>query len=357
MFRSLKVREYRGLSEFSLKQLGRINLLVGANNCGKTSILECIQLLSSRGDLGGLDQITKRRGEVTFSQEGLLARLADVSHVFPGHECVVGKSLSVTTETDDGERTFLMEVIPRSPQPNLFPDDDDNDGVGSSDLAISLEWLPTAGAGALVVPLTHQGGALLRRSREPREPCHSISTAGLTVHQVIEMFEQIVLSPDEDLVIAALKAVDPLIERIATVRGDHRAKTRGGIVVRRQGSESRIPIGSLGDGMWRMLGMAIGVVMSKNGILLVDEIDTGLHYSVLDKMWHLLLEASRNLNVQIFATTHSRDCVESVATIAHGNHTENSEVMIHRIEAGQVESVPYSEAEIVAAAESGIEVR
>jgi predicted ATP-dependent endonuclease of OLD family len=106
-----------------------------------------------------------------------------------------------------------------------------------------------------------------------------------------------------------------------------------------------------------MLGLALALVQAEGGILLVDEIDTGLHFSVLADMWRLVYRAARRFNVQVFASTHSRDCYESLAVICRETVSEGSDVTIQRIERGKHASVAYTEQEIIAAAERGMEVR
>ena len=106
-----------------------------------------------------------------------------------------------------------------------------------------------------------------------------------------------------------------------------------------------------------MLGLALAVVHSQNGILLVDEIDTGLHYSVMGEMWRFLNECSTRFNVQIIATTHSRDCYQSLAEICREDVLDSSDVTIQRIDRKRAEAVAYSEAAIIAAAERDVEVR
>ena len=85
--------------------------------------------------------------------------------------------------------------------------------------------------------------------------------------------------------------------------------------MRLKGLKDRVPIGSMGDGIWRMLGLALSVVQSGNGILLVDEIDTGLHHTVMEDMWRFLYGCAKRYNVQIIAATHSWDCYHSLAVI------------------------------------------
>ena len=103
--------------------------------------------------------------------------------------------------------------------------------------------------------------------------------------------------------------------------------------------------------------MAISLISAKGGVLLIDEIDTGLHYTVMADMWKLIAQTAAELDVQVFATTHSSDCVTSLAEICHPDVEAGSQVTIQRIESGRESAVPYSEAEIRIAAERHIEVR
>ena len=93
MYSSIRIRGYRGLDSFQMQGLGRVNLLVGTNNCGKTSILECIELLRSVGDLHVLSAIVGRRGEWGYGSDGDTSTSLgprpdplDLSHLFPNHE-------------------------------------------------------------------------------------------------------------------------------------------------------------------------------------------------------------------------------------------------------------------------------
>jgi predicted ATP-dependent endonuclease of OLD family len=118
-----------------------------------------------------------------------------------------------------------------------------------------------------------------------------------------------------------------------------------------------VPIGSLGDGIWRMLALAIAITQCKGGLLLVDEIDTGLHHKVMSDMWRFLRTAANDLEVQVFATSHSFDCVHSLASICVNGSVSKNEVTIQRIENGKTSAIPYTEAEVRIASERNIEVR
>jgi len=161
------------------------------------------------------------------------------------------------------------------------------------------------------------------------------------------------------MVLRALQFLDGDIERIAAQANSGPAyvtQTRGGFIIKRKGWEQPVPIGSMGDGMWRMLAMAIAISQCKGGVLLVDEIDTGLHYTVMSKMWSLIYNTARELDVQVFATTHSYDCVYSLAQICASAEADSA-VTVQRVEPGRDWAVPYDQEEITMAATRDIEVR
>ena len=108
--------------------------------------------------------------------------------------------------------------------------------------------------------------------------------------------------------------------------------------------------------MWRMFGLALALASAKGGVLLVDKIDTGLHYSIMGDMWRMVSEQATALDVQVFATTHSRDCYQSLATIVEPG-APSFEVTIQRVDSGRGHAIGFSNEDIVAVADRGIEVR
>lgn len=367
MIRSLSINEFRGFEHFELCDLGRINLLVGSNNCGKTSILEAIQLYAGKSP-APLLQIATRRGEIHMEgseSHRRYDRMLDISHLFHGHQIYPGASFDIAATTDAGKNRFTAQIT-----------EDKNRQVGKtepgldeleSNLVLELSWVGGETEAALSVNVegsirVGSGAAPGLRSHKRTNGADAVCifSGGLDVEDVVNMFESVVLNPEEDLVTRALRTIEPTIERLATVSSDRpvdRYAERGGIVVRCEGVEGRVPIGSMGDGMWRMLGLALALVSAKNGILLVDEIDTGLHFTVMEEMWKLVHSAARDLGVQVFATTHSRDAYESLAGIARSCEFGSREVTIQRIDLEKGSSVVFDEREIVAAAEHGTEVR
>ncbi len=161
------------------------------------------------------------------------------------------------------------------------------------------------------------------------------------------------LTPDEDIVMQALKNIEPNIRRIAPGRSGNQSS----FYVQLVDDNRRFPIGNMGDGIFRILGLFLAIVNSKDGILLVDEIDTGLHFTTMYDVWKLIYETAKRLNIQVFATTHNSDCWQSLAEIAEVKDSSENDITIHRIEKGRTSSIVIGEDEMAIAAERGIEVR
>jgi AAA15 family ATPase/GTPase len=111
-------------------------------------------------------------------------------------------------------------------------------------------------------------------------------------------------------------------------------------MVKMRDAPERIPLRSLGEGMTRLFGIVLALVNVQNGLLLIDEIDSGLHYTVFPDLWRLVFKLAARLNVQVFATTHSWDCIAGFQQAAQD--AENEEGMLIRLERRQEHIVPIS---------------
>ena len=114
MIRTLRLKNYRGFERYELRGLGAVNLLVGPNRCGKTSVLEAVQLLVSGGDPRVLLESAGRRGE---SEDRRTGAGHPVDHHFHGPGLEPGVSLSVSA--DDGCGRVRIDVVESEPE-DLF---------------------------------------------------------------------------------------------------------------------------------------------------------------------------------------------------------------------------------------------
>jgi predicted ATP-dependent endonuclease of OLD family len=106
-----------------------------------------------------------------------------------------------------------------------------------------------------------------------------------------------------------------------------------------------------------LLVLAMGVIIGKGTLLLVDEIDTGLHYSTMGEVWRVLADAAKRHDVQVFATTHSWDCVRGLAWLCENHPELRGEVSLQKIEPQLEEAVALDADEIMLAVSQGMEVR
>lgn len=385
MLENLKIENFRGFQSFELQQLGRVNLLVGQNNSGKTSILEAIQLLCSRTNLEPLRKMMKNRGEYFQSDESrVYSKVLDIRHLFHGHELKLDSEFSILGKNiENSEQLSLFEYLEKlivsvgvSSRYKSKQNSDDaisennlDETIAEETLSINIQWSDESVKEDFERPLSIDGGLseeYIRRARmidsSKDKPIKTqfITSSSLTASEMIEFFDQVILTTEEKVIQEALKMIEPNIERIAAVssRKYRNSDFREGFVVLRADNHQRVPIGSFGDGTWRILGLALAIVNVKDGVLLVDEIDTGLHFTAMSKMWKLIWETAKRLNVQVFATTHNSDCWKSLASIAcQENIHEAGGITIQRIEPDKNTAIAFNEREIVIAAERDIEVR
>jgi predicted ATP-dependent endonuclease of OLD family len=256
MLRSLRIENFRCFQRFELQQLGKLNLLVGTNNSGKTSILEAVQLLTSHSNLESLREVMMGRGEYILSDERGGGRELDVRHLFYGHEIGIGSKFSIFGSNHNDEEEITIS-IDHTGQLSLFED--------LRELVLVIEWLEQENE-SVKLPLSPNEGLPIDYIRRVRKDFRNlgartqfVTSSSLTTEKMIELFDQVVLTPEEHLVTEALQTIEPTIDRIASIRSENYRYTgsRSGLVVRLSNGNQRIPIGSMGDGIWRMLGLAL----------------------------------------------------------------------------------------------------
>ena len=142
-----------------------------------------------------------------------------------------------------------------------------------------------------------------------------------------------------------------------SVIGDLNAKRRRFPIVKVTGIAEPLPIRSLGDGMQRLLGIALALVNARDGLLLIDEIENGLHYLTQPDLWRLIFQLARDLNVQVFATTHSWDCIEAFQEAAQEDVQEEGVLIGLEYKKGAVGATLFTEQKLAAVTRAQIEVR
>ncbi len=367
MLKSLKIKNFRCFEEFDLPQLGRVNLLVGKNNGGKTSILEALHILNSPDSIKSFLDIIDCREHVSNKRDD--RDIFDVNHLFYGQKVEDKSFLEISGLNDQNESINFSSVASNSlMQPrrnsmslkeNRYIKVVNTDITQSLGMSYVLEWQIIGGEkfSIYVAPNipTHQ----IVNNLEETESSELVSIGSLDMNKIIEYFNEIVLTPQEEILYQSLRIIEPGIERIAPIINQGRQKyinnDNSSFVV--SINKQRVPIGSMGYGIWRMLEITLAMVNIPGGTLLIDEIDTGLHFSVMLDLWKLICKTAEKLDIQVFATTHNSDCWKSLAEVANSDDIVSDDITIHRIERGKKTSIVFNEREMAIAAERDIEVR
>ena len=109
--------------------------------------------------------------------------------------------------------------------------------------------------------------------------------------------------------------------------------------------------------MRRLLALSLSLMRTANGFLLIDEIDTGLHWTVMEEMWRLVVETARRSSIQVFATTHSYDCIRGLASLVESRPDLAGDVSVQKIERSLKKAVGFDAADVRAVVEQNVEVR
>ncbi|HUV90275.1 MAG TPA: AAA family ATPase [Anaerolineae bacterium] len=355
MYRSFTIRNFRCFGELELKPLERVNLIVGMNNVGKTALLEALFLhvgpnspelsLAIHG-FRGLERFAvdpeeiwewlffDKRVDETIEltslgeddrQRSLRIRLMEPreSRIAPPNEAMSSKAMGLLT-TAIGPRELLLEY---------------RDGAAR-----------TATSRAFIVPPNE-----VKTERAQLGPLPLgvfLSTHVRFPQEDAARFSNLERVRRQDQVLSALQILDPRLSRLAVL-------VTGGVpmVCGDVGLETLVPLPLMGEGMVRLLSMVLAIANASGGTVLIDEIENGLHYSVMIEVWKAIAHAARQSDAQIFATTHSWECVEA----AHEAFTaaETYDFRLHRLErvGHEIRSVTYDQKTLATAIATGLEVR
>jgi predicted ATP-dependent endonuclease of OLD family len=118
-----------------------------------------------------------------------------------------------------------------------------------------------------------------------------------------------------------------------------------------------VSLGSFGAGLTRLLALTLALCGRRGASVLVDEIDAGLHYSTMRGMWETLIAIALRLDLQVFVTTHSSDCWQSLGRLCAADSELAKQVRVHRLERGLDRSIEFTADELAVAAGRDIEIR
>jgi hypothetical protein len=290
MIEELVLENFRGFRSLVLKGLKPVNLIVGHNNTGKTSLLEGILLACqpSRGsELPGMFRSVQGNKDLRY---------------FPWLIRDGAQNGTATLKCKEGSVENSVALTRSNPP---FP---------------SGFMGPSGSVGRLILWLGPQRKDSICRvvSVQHRDPASLVSLIGKAFRKRggEEKFQKL------------MAIIDSRIERVRIDPGED-----GNQIVVDIGLSEVLPLAQVGQGIYRLAAIVADIIGEQPSVLLVDEIENGLHHSVQKQVWTGLAAVAKELNVQIFATTHSGECLhaahkafvehqpqQTVAPIGHSTH-------------------------------------
>ena len=374
LLNSLEIRNFRGFRHLQIERLGRVNLIVGKNNVGKSSLLEALQLYTRRGSPKLIWEILEARDENTRSPSSRTVNIGDLlsslKYLFYGR-----KELKELKELKEHLEPILIGPI-NSPEDTLsitvewYVSKVDEDGNRKIQPLQPEEYETVDNpVPRFTIQLGEQQktsyqlrldtlASSLLRSEFVEINCVFILANGLSAEQDVDLWDGVALRSLESDVLTSLRIIAPGVGGYSFV-GDPEPRTGLGRVpiVRIKDIDDPLPLRSLGNGMYRMLCISLSFVNATDGMLLIDEIENGIHYSVQPELWQLIFQLARRLNVQVFATTHSWDCIEGFQKAAQEDKQEEGMLIRLSLKKDEIGATLFDEEELGIATREQIEVR
>ena len=357
---SLEIDGFRGIDRLSISRLGRVTLVAGENGSGKTTILDAVRMFAARGRYGALAEILRDREEIIDFVDDEGEDIADLDW----EALFFGRDVSDERRIKVGPSHSASIILQGSPMPRQTSFVDETGFSEYKAPSISVRYKCQFHS----IPTNRRTRNLqnyrLSDGVEFAEPMRCTSLGpGLPSNSDIERFWNVVALTDyESLAIDALNLIfGGRVQRVAVV-GRNNIRGVGGpydrrVVVRVDGHDKPIPMKSLGDGAVRLFGVALALVNSQNGFLLIDEAENGIHHSLQKDFWKMIIAAADANNVQVLATTHSWDCVSGFALAAKELNAVDSLLVRIERDDDNVRAVEYCDEDLQVVAEQGIEVR
>lgn len=322
---SIIISNYKNLRHLDLNSLSRVNLIVGNNNVGKSTLLEAIMIYASEGSISALLDVLQVRGELyTPGGAGIDAdrQMESFCSLISDRNIALftNSGIEISTNDSDGIRSLKLRLVAyvESQKDNI------NQGVRRKILErnFSVSEYPDAVYGLLVESSYSNGSSrevlhsFEHRLRsvpplQPLPPVQYVKTNQLARTENAVLFDKIALTALEPEIIRALNIIEPGIDAINFLMDEYSPEQQRVPLIVFKGNNKKIRLSTMGDGINRVLTIILALLNAKDGYLLIDEFDNGLHYSVQTQLWKIVYELSRKLNVHVFATTHSSDCIKS----------------------------------------------
>ncbi|HQU46064.1 MAG TPA: ATP-binding protein, partial [Pirellulales bacterium] len=344
----------RGFRNLTVDKLDRINLIAGENNVGKTALLEAIYLNCNANDPGLLLDIAGLRvfpGETRFMEDVVAWLFHDGDHSRPFE-------LALDDGTDRHSLTVWLpdaatsrEEFPKVEQ--LLAGSFRVDLWDVSSPRVVMRYTDSNQAESYSAGVKTKSGVASISAKLPwHVPCEFIGVGAPVPKHDLEHFGELEKEKRLDDVLPSLQILEPRLTRLALVPFAGQSVIHGDI-----GLSHLVPIPFMGEGMRSLLSIVLALATSPGGVVLIDEIENGLHWSVLPNVWRSLVSAARSADAQVFLTTHSWECIRAAHEVFSADACYD--LRLHRLDRknGEISVATFDREMIDASLVMGLEMR
>jgi AAA15 family ATPase/GTPase len=351
MYENIKISNLRGITELSFDNLAQVNLIVGNNACGKTTLLEGIFFL-----IGAMNPLLPVNANIFRNLPFMSNVLWDTYF----HNMNANTPIRIEGQVRGSTEKERLVIRPRKSKPHRDLNLTANSDVlvtppGDSETSLKLEGLNFEYSTskhpekAITTSIFIEKDKIVTEGEKSRE-VRGVFLGPATPKDWKERFATVQRNKKLDEVISLLRQLEPKTS-------DLRLNEVGFVEIDAD-LPRLIPANLMGGGFEKLLEVALTMLNFQNGIVLIDEIENGLHHSVQQKLWDAVLNWAHALNVQVFATTHSNECIKSFNKSLKGSLFK-SQAKLFRIERKDdiFRSVEYTSELLNESLESDWEVR
>lgn len=338
MYSSVTIRRFRCFESLTVGGLQRVNLVTGLNNVGKTTLLEALFLL-----VGGFNPELPLRVNVLRGIEAVIPTAEEQwGWLFHNHD--VNQAIELTCADTDGGRDELrlhlggpleFERLTKGQEELPLADSDAiarvprSLGVPSISTAeersdLILEFRARSGQPVVTrVAVGRDGRVHLDRSRQNGfRPGAFLATRIRPSAEDADRLSKLKREGRDKQIVAALKPIEPKLQDLTIL-----AQAGQPLIHAEVSGLGLIPIPMFGEGFGRLLSVTLAILTTPRGLVLVDEVENGLHHTVLPGVWEGLRVAAEQANTQVVATTHSQECITAAVGAFSDRHSNDLAVV------------------------------
>ncbi|PFV89684.1 hypothetical protein COL08_27880 [Priestia megaterium] len=315
LLKSLEIDNFKGIKNVKINDLNHINLFGGKNNIGKTTILEALFMFYDRFNPLLVIRQFNRRGVSSFN----LAKSHSIwEPLFYEYNSGLEVKIQVKRRNGFTEKLALKvlkgdleskinltndTLLNNSPKSNTGTRDFGNTklnllyksdkGEEESNIILDGEQITLDSSGR-----PHNIDNLTGVFLSSKNHSNAVEEA--------EKFGQLEMYGESDKILDFLKIMENRLRDLTTITANGDTMLYADIGIGR-----KVPIYYMGDGFVRLVSIILSVATAKNGFLIIDEFENGLHYSIMPEIWESIAKAAKEYNCQLFISTHSYECLQA----------------------------------------------